>query len=993
MSVNQAALKSLNGTADQILGKKCYELFHGGTRPTPGCPMERLQVEGWRGIAEIEVQTSRSTSLISCIPIYDEIDDIAHAVHIAVDVTELRKTRGALRESQQKYHSHFQNISDVIFSLDRDLHIVDVSPSVENISGYKPEELAGKLFTDLSILAPESLELAAVNMAHTLLGETNVVAEYTLISKNGTKRVSEVITSPLLLDDGTIAGIHAVARDITCRRATEVALQESERKFRDLAEKSVAGVYLIQDGVFRYVNSTMAQVFGYSIDEMAEKLGPVDVVSPPDWPRISENLQRRLSGELDSVHSEFRIRTKDGEERNVAVYGSRTTYQGRPAVIGTLLDITERKKTEEALLQSEEKYRSMFENAAEGIFQTTPEGRLLNANLALARMTGYQTPAELIGCVTDLGPQIYVDPADRHRALAIMSEEGVLWDFQTQFLRKDGTKIWVSLSGRPVRGADGSVSYYEGTAVDITERRLSEDRLRRAHQHLFDIIEFLPDAIFVIDRDKKVVAWNRAIEEMTGVAKEEVIGKGDYCYAVAFYGEKRPMLIDCVTREPDEMQENYTAIARKGNVLCAETFIERAYGGRGAFLSGNASPLLGKDGNIAGAIESIRDITELHRLENQLRQSQKMEAIGTLAGGIAHDFNNILSAITGYSTILQLNTCNEDLRKQYLDQIVLSADKAANLTKSLLAFSRKQSIELKPQTLHGILKGIEKLLTRLLTEDIEFSLLILDPDIVIMADTTQIDQVLINLATNARDAMPRGGKLTVKAERAVLDNAFLKAHGFGVPGDYAVISVTDTGCGMNQTTKDKIFEPFFTTKEVGRGTGLGLSTVYGIVKQHNGYITVSSEPDRGTIFKVYIPAVTMRAAETRQVLQDAKGGEEMILVAEDNADLRTLLRTILEVKGYIVIEATDGADAIRQFMKHRDSISLLVLDVVMPRKNGKEVYEEVKALRPGIKAVFMSGYTGDIVIDKGVQDDLVHFISKPLLPNDLLVKIREVLDK
>jgi two-component system, cell cycle sensor histidine kinase and response regulator CckA len=993
IAANPAVLRILNKTSDEILGRKCYELFHEDSRPVAGCPMERLLLERWTGVLEIEAQTPDSVSLISCVPICDERGDITHAIHMAVDVTDLKKAQQALLKSEEKYRCHFENISDVVISLDRALNIVDVSPSMEKLSGFKTEELVGKGLADLELLTPESLELAAANIARIFLGESNVTAEYSFVGSDGAERTVEVSASPLFSGGGTIVGVNAVARDITERRATEEALQESETKFRDLSEKSVAGIYLIQDGKFRYVNSMLAQIFGFTIEEIVDKMGPEDVVIPSDWPMVESNLRKRLEGEVESFHYEFRIGDKGKRIRTVEVYSSRTTYKGKPAVIGTLLDITERKKTEEALLRSEEKYRSIFENAAEGIFQTTPGGRILNVNPAFARMVGYETPEALIVCTTDVGSEIYVDPADRHRALTIMNEDGFLRDFETQFFRKNGTTIWVSLKGHPVRSADGSVLYYEGTAIDITEQKRAEKNLREAHQRLFDIIEFLPDGIFVIDQDKKVVAWNRAIEEMTGVTKEEIIGKGDYCYAVALYGEKRPILIDCVTSDPDQIRENYTAIARKGNVLYAETFVQSVYGGKGAFLSGNASPLLDQEGNIVGAIESIRDITELNRLENQLRQSQKMEAIGTLAGGIAHDFNNILSAITGYSTILQMDTCDESLRKQYLDQIVLAADKAANLTKSLLAFSRKQTIELKPQTLRGILLGIEKLLRRLLTEDIDFSLSVLDPDIVIMADVTQVDQVLINLATNARDAMSNGGTLVVKAERAVLDDSFLKAHGFGVPGEYALISVADTGCGMDKSTKEKIFEPFFTTKEVGRGTGLGLSTVYGIVKQHNGYIVVSSEPAQGSVFEVYIPAVTMQTSEATRVLQEARGGEETVLIAEDNGDLRTLLRTILEVKGYVVIEATDGADAVRQFLEHRDSINLLVLDVVMPKRNGKEVYEEIKAMRPAMKALFMSGYTGDVVIDKGVHDDMVDFISKPLLPNDLLAKVREVLDR
>ncbi|MBI5585371.1 MAG: response regulator [Deltaproteobacteria bacterium] len=397
---------------------------------------------------------------------------------------------------------------------------------------------------------------------------------------------------------------------------------------------------------------------------------------------------------------------------------------------------------------------------------------------------------------------------------------------------------------------------------------------------------------------------------------------------------------------------------------------------------------------------TVEDITERKKaeeekikLESQLRQGQKMEAIGTLAGGIAHDFNNLLTSIIGFGNLLQMDMDPDDPRKIYLDQILAASEKAAGLTQSLLAFSRKQVMELKPRPMNTILKGMEKLLRRLLTEDIEFSVVPADPDIIILADVTQIDQVLMNLASNARDAMPQGGRLLIEARKVRLEKEFIQGQGYGEPGDYALISVADTGTGMTEQTLEKIFDPFFTTKEVGKGTGLGLSIVYGIIKQHNGYIQVDSAPGRGTVFHIYLPTVKARVEEITPSPREIIGGAETILVAEDNPEVRKLTREVLTRKGYQVIEAVDGEQAIQKFLEHREAIDLLLLDVVMPKKNGKEVYEEIIKINPAIKVIFSSGYTGDVVIDKGVHEEAMDFIQKPLSVRDLLLKVREVLDR
>ena len=390
---------------------------------------------------------------------------------------------------------------------------------------------------------------------------------------------------------------------------------------------------------------------------------------------------------------------------------------------------------------------------------------------------------------------------------------------------------------------------------------------------------------------------------------------------------------------------------------------------------------------------TIIDITREKTLESQLRQAQKMEAVGTLAGGIAHDFNNILTAIIGYGRLLQMKMAETDPLRTYVAHMLSSSEKAANLTRNLLTFSRKQIVELKPVKVGKIIKGMERLLKSLLTEDIELKIISPDSDITIMADMSQIEQVLLNLASNANDAMPRGGTLTIETKEIELKNIFVDGYDYVEPGQYALISIADTGTGIDEKTRDKIFEPFFTTKEVGKGTGLGLSIVHGIVDQHHGYITVNSKPQGGTVFNIYLPVVKTAIEETEAISPVAEGGTETILVAEDDAQVRGLTTEILNSAGYTVIEAIDGEDAVEKFVEHSDTVELLLLDVVMPRKNGKEAYDEIKKINPDIRVIFMSGYTGDVIISKGIIGKEYDFIQKPLSPNELLLRVREALGR
>jgi len=496
---------------------------------------------------------------------------------------------------------------------------------------------------------------------------------------------------------------------------------------------------------------------------------------------------------------------------------------------------------------------------------------------------------------------------------------------------------------------------------------------------------------FSIDRAKDAIFWvrpdgsfhyvNEAACQSLGYTKEELLSMSVFDVAPQFPRERWK-----VHWEKSRILGSYMIEAIHKTKDGYEFPVEIAI----AFMS-----FSGEEYHCAYA----RDITERknaekerERLQSQLIQAQKMESIGQLAGGVAHDFNNILTAIIGYGTILKMKMADDDPLRNNVNEILESAGRAAELTHSLLAFSRKQVLNMQPIDLNGIIHGQEEFLRRIIGEDIEMKCILRD-NAAIMADSGQIGQVLMNLAANARDAMPKGGHLTIETELMEFSDTFIKAHGFGVPGTYAVISITDSGIGMDENAKQKIFEPFFTTKEVGRGTGLGLAIVYGIIKQHKGYINVYSQVGEGTTFKIYLPVHRGQVDQpgNSKVSSPMKTGNETILLAEDDGTLRTFFRNILTEQGYTVIVAENGEDAVSKFTEYKDEIQLLIVDMIMPKQSGREVFEAVQKIKPGTKVIFSSGYTQDKVQQEGIPAGS-EFIAKPAPPQAYLRKVRDVLD-
>jgi two-component system, cell cycle sensor histidine kinase and response regulator CckA len=530
---------------------------------------------------------------------------------------------------------------------------------------------------------------------------------------------------------------------------------------------------------------------------------------------------------------------------------------------------------------------------------------------------------------------------------------------------------------------------------NITERKQAEDQLRAAHQRLLDIIDFLPDATFVIDQEKKVIAWNRAIEEMTGTRKEEVVGRGDYAYAVPFYGQPRPILVDLIGAEHPEFGSEYKYVRKQGHSLYAEVFVPSLFGGAGAHVWVTASPLLDRQGHQVGAIESVRDITQRKQLEEQFRQVQKMEAFGQLAAGIAHDFNNLLTIIQGNLNLLQMERLSETEQASAMHEAELASERASNLTRQLLTFSHRRPMQARNLDLNEVAAGTTKMLQRLIGEHITLEARYAAGGAPVHADPGMLEQVLVNLAVNSRDAMPKGGRLTIETQTVVFNETNCPPNENALPGEYVRLSVTDTGTGIPREHLPHIFEPFFTTKDVGQGTGLGLATVFGIMDQHHGWVEVESQVNIGTTFQMYLPCLAGEAAlsEETSLSPEPRRGTETILLVEDEDSLRHLLLKALERYGYRVFEAASGVAALSVWREHASAIDLLVTDMVMPGGvGGRELADQLRSEKPGLRVIYCSGYTDAMLGEDSLLRSNVDFLEKPFASRKFLRHVRECLD-
>jgi PAS domain S-box-containing protein len=549
--------------------------------------------------------------------------------------------------------------------------------------------------------------------------------------------------------------------------------------------------------------------------------------------------------------------------------------------------------------------------------------------------------------------------------------------YENPVLTKGGEERTIAWHNAILYDDKGRPSATLSSGEDITKRKETEEALAYSESFLRSIIDAEPECVKLVTAEGILLQMNASGAAILEARVEDVVRKSIYPFIVPEHRDSFAAFLQSVCNgTPGSLEFDMVGLK----------------GGRRS-LESHAVPFRQEREDRTIMLSVTRDVTEKKMLEERLHQARKMEAIGTLTGGIAHDFNNILSAIIGFGETLEMDMAEDDPLRPYLENMLGAAEKGTKLTHSLLAFGRRLAIKPIPVELNSIIEGVEKIVMSLVGQDIKLETVLAEPSLAVMADTHHMEQALINLTTNARDSMPGGGILRISGEEVLIDSEFIRENGFGKPGRYGMLSVSDTGSGMDEATRQRIFEPFFTTKAPGMGTGLGLSTVYGIVKQHGGYLDVRSEPGEGSTFSIYLPVVRLQEREdTKAPAVSVRGGDETVLVAEDDGAVRKITKDVLERFGYTVLEAEDGEEAVEVFMKHKDDVQLLLLDVVMPRMSGREAYDRIIKTRPGIKALFTSGHVSEVV-NREVIGSGLEFLPKPASPRQLVRKVREVLDK
>lgn len=802
--------------------------------------------------------------------------------------------------------------------------------------------------------------------------------------------------------------VRELEEEINKKRWLEEALHESEAKFSTafFSSPSAMGIATLE-GKFVEVNRAYCDLVGYSREEI---IGKTSV----ELGLLSAQEREKIVAYIKSVggavrFTELKLRARDGSLRYI-IYSVETIYlSGIPHRIATGFDITERKRGEEALILL---YNLIQDISLADDFSAALEVSLRKICVATGWVMGEAWIPAPDGSHLECSPAWYggIEGLEKFRKISegfsfqpgiglpghSWSSKKPVWDRdvtlgsdfkRATYAREAGLKAALAI---PIISGDEVVAVMDYFVLETKE----ED------SRFVDLVSTVAAYLGVLFQRKQIEGEMRklslAVERsLVSVIITDAEGKIEYV---------NPKFIETTGYTREDMIGERPAILKSGEAIISDKewqgeFLNRKKNGETFWEYSIMAPIINSEGVVSSYIVVNEDISQRKkaeedraRLEAQLIQSQKMDAVGRLAGGIAHDFNNMLTAILGFSHLLLMKRGEDSLTKNYVKQIIAAGQSAANMVQSILSFSRKQTMFPKPLDINELVKHFQKTLLRLIREDIELKTVLKDTPLIVKADHTHIEQVLMNLSTNARDAMPHGGIITIATETVNIDNEFVSAHGYGVPGSYALLSFADTGIGMDEDTKKRVFEPFFTTKEVGKGTGLGLAMVYGIIKQHNGFINIYSEPGKGTTFRVYLPLVES-AAEAEDVKEQAlpAGRGETILLVEDNEIVRKLALAVLENSGYNVIVAVNGEDGVNKFTENRDAVRLCVCDMVMPKKGGREVYKEMKKIRPDIKVIFISGYAADEI--KGALENGMDFISKPFSPSDFLRKVREVIDR
>lgn len=983
-------VKQMNRVAEQLTGwpeteatgkplTQIFNIVNEDSRVVVEDPVQRvLRDRTVIGLANHTLLISRdgkeSPIADSGAPIRNEEGSILGVVLVFRDQTEERRAQKALEESQERYRTVADHTYDWEYWVTPDGKLKYCSPSCERITGYTAQEFIEEPGLLSRIVHPEDAELWELHERDTVQSAEACKYDYRIVTRSGEVVWIAHCCSSVYAQDGTFLGRRVSNRDISDRKQVEDALQESEKKFRLMYEEApIAYQSLDRKGYLRDVNRTWLELLGYTREEVIGRHF-VEFITPrfhKAFVKKFEEFQR--TGEVYGV--EYEMVRKDNSIIDVSIDGRISTGENGSfrQTHCVFQDITWRKKAEEALRESEERYRAIFNNAAVGIDLVDAEGRFLEVNGTLERFLGY-TEEELVHLTAlDL---TYDEDLGRSEDMLAGLVEGRSpgYRFEKRYVRKDGTVVWADTSVSAIRGTDGEYKATVGVITDITQRKKSEEALQR----LATAVEQAAEAIEITDPTGTIVYVNPAFAHTTGYSREEVTGVN-------------PRILKSGRHSEEFYQDMWKTIS--GGRIWTGHFINKKKNGTLFEEDVSISPVTDASGQIVNYVAVKRDVTNEVSLQKQLLQAQKMEAIGTLAGGIAHDFNNLLQVTLGYTELILADKSNQDDDYADLQKILHAARSGADLVRSLLAFSRKVEPNPIPMSLNNQIRHVEKLLRRTIPRMIEIRLDLAEDLERVNADPAQMEQVIMNLAVNGRDAMGEGGTLTIQTENVALDEEYCRLHVEARPGEYVLLSITDTGQGMDQDTLQHIFEPFYTTKGIGRGTGLGLAMVYGTIRQHGGHVSCYSEPGQGTTFKVYLPAISTDVEDFAGPVEEMPPlGTETVLLVDDEEAVRELGRRILEKAGYKVLTAPNGRAALELYAAKREEIALVVLDLIMPVMGGKDCLKEILGIDPKAKIVISSGFAADASAKDCEELGAKGFVAKPFRFKDILKRVRHTLD-
>jgi PAS domain S-box-containing protein len=902
--------------------------------------------------------------------------------HIALKAREI-----TLHESEDKYRQLADTAHDIIVTVDFDFNITYANKAAFNFTGVLDPVGMSMLDFTPQHLHPLQKEI----MQKRREGFSDMLAfEWEIIHPTGSISTFD-IRATLLTEDQKPSGMMFVARDITERKKSEEALGEKSQFIASLLRAiPVAVFYKDKDGRYLGCNDMFTEVMGVTAEQIRGKT--VQELWPSELAEKYHSMDLELIRNREHQVYEFKVKAKDGLLHPV-IYAKDVFLDKNGEVtglVGAFLDISGRKQSEEALLASEKKYRELIQNIQAAVVVHGVDTRIQTCNRQAQELLGL-TEEQILGKQA-IDPDWHFSredgtamPLEEYPVMRVLTTRKPFWNAVTGVHRSTKKEdVWVLVSAFPVFDENNELMQIVVTFVDITDRRRAEEDLQKTNQALQAIIDASPLAIFTLDHDLRVTSWSPAAERIFGWSKKEAIG------------QYNPIV-------PEEKWGEFKALVSKvllGSGYSHSEVMRQTKDGRSIYVNVSTEPLRDSSGKVVGAVGVIQDITERKRaeeekgkLEAQLIQAQKMESIGTLAGGIAHDFNNILAAIIGYSELAIEDVSEPQKATREIKEVLKAADRAKELAKHILTFSRKTDVEYSPIALRTIVKDSIKMLRSVIPTTIDIQQDITDSGL-IMSNPTQINQILMNLCTNACHAMDKtGGVLKISLKRVNI-NKETEAHELNLHlGNYLILSVSDTGHGIPSEILDRIFEPYFTTKEMGRGTGLGLSVVHGIVISHGGNIICKSTLGKGTSFEIYFPEIeSMNEVATHEEEEPTPTGKEHILFVDDEPVLVNLAEKMLSKLGYTIETRTSSVEALKLFQSNPDKYDLIITDMTMPGMTGDILAQEFIEIRHDIPIILCSGYSEHISKEKAKKIGIREFVMKPLEMIVLAKTIRRVID-